>query len=263
MCGRVTVVYLLFFGCALGASAQTAPQRDPQAVLLLQKSLSILSGHAAIQDVTLTGTVSQSAGPSTDSGTATLMGTAAGQSRVELDLSSGPHVEVRDVSSNSWTGSWSGPDGAWHPIADHNLWSDPTWFFPTFLIGDVLFDAGYAVSPANAETLRGVAVEHISVYKAFSGSQQFPPLLQRLTRADIYLNQQTLLPFATVFDVHSDEDARTNIRTRIEFSNYESEQGSIVPLRIREFIQDGIFLDFALTSVQINTGLTTSSFQAN
>ncbi len=262
MHGRAVVVCILFFPCCLGASAQTVPQRDPQAVLLLQKSLSALSGSVQIQDVTLSGAVQSTAGSDRESGTAILEGTLSGQGRIDLDLPSGPRSEVRDLSPGNFAGSWSDPVGTWHPIAGHNLWTDPTWFFPAFLILRTLSNASYGISPPDMETLNGTSVEHIAVFQAYGGSQQPTASLGGLGKIDIYLNAQSLVPAAIEFNVHPDDDAQVNIPVRVEYSNYQPSEGAVVAYRIRKYLQDGLVLDISLSSVQINTGLSSSTFQA-
>ena len=108
------------------------PPRDAQAVLVLQRSLAALAGTSTINDVTLNGTATRIAGSDNESGTATLKATAIGQSRIDLSLSSGQSSEVRNTSTEPFTGSWSGPDGTWHPVAAHNLFAISDWFFPSF-----------------------------------------------------------------------------------------------------------------------------------
>lgn len=137
------------------AAAQTAAQRNQQSVLLLEKSLTLLTRGGPIRDVTMSGNVRYIAGSLNESGNATLEGTATGESRIDLTLPSGDRQQVRDVAAGSWTGSWSDKDGAWHSVAPHNLWTDPTWYFPAFLMGDVVSNAGYEIAPARSQTVAG------------------------------------------------------------------------------------------------------------
>lgn len=266
---RIPRLSLTFLACLLVpaqliAQQSSAPtvQRDPQAVLLLQRSLAALTGTASVTDVTLSGNVTRIAGSDNDSGTVILKATAAEQVRIDLNLPSGQRSEVADISQAPPTGSWAGPDGTWHPTANHNLWTDPSWFFPTFLIGRVLSNAGYAISAADAETLNGVAVQHITVIQQSASSQLLPTLLQGLSKVDIYLNPSNLLPVAIASNIHADNDALTNIPVRIEFANYQAVQGVSVPYRIQKYIQNGLSLDVTVTGVQVNTGIAATDFQA-
>lgn len=250
---------LLFF--AGPAAAQTSPSRDPQAALLLQKSLTELAGGTAVQSVTLSGDVRHIAGSIDESGNATLEGTADGGSRVDLTLPSGDRQQVRDVAGSKWTGSWSDQDGSWHPITSHNLWTDPTWFFPAFLIGRVLSNANYGISAAKTETIGGSSAQCIAVDRQYSGPEKLPSLVVKLSGARICLSPQTLLPVAVEFNVHPDNNALAKIPIRIEFSDYQSAQGDAVPYHIERYVQDGLVLDVKVTDAQLNTGLSASEFE--
>lgn len=236
--------------------------RDGQAVLVLQRSLAALAGTAGINDVTLSGTVNRIAGSDNESGTAILKATAVGQGRIDLSLPSGQRSEVTDISQAAPSGSWAGPDGTWHSVAAHNRFSDPSWFFPTFLIHRVLSASNYAVSPVDAETVDGVAVEHLKIYQQSGLPTQQAVLMQGLSQIDIYLNSSTLLPVAISFNTHPDDDALLNIPTQIKFTSYQTAQGALIPYRIQKYIQNSLVLDITLSGVQINTGLSGSDFQA-
>lgn len=265
---RIPRPILLFVAFLLVSPVLNAQQtsatvsRDPGSVSLLQRSLAAMVGTNTVKDVTLTGSANYIAGSDNETGSTTLKATAVGQGRVDLSLSNGPRSEVRDISASPATGSWSDPDGAWHSMAAHNLYSDPTWFFPPFLIGRALSNTGFAISSADAETLNGSEVEHISISQQYAGSVQLAAIVQTLTKVDIYLNSSNLLPLAVAFNAHPDDDEQTNIAVRIQFSDYQVAQGASIPYRIQKYIQNGLALDLSLTSVQFNTGLSTADFQA-
>jgi len=267
---QVTRFATLFLGSFLMSFPVVAQQptpaapapRDAQAVLLLQRSLAALMGTAPVNDVTLSGTVTRIAGSDNESGTVTLKATAVGQGRIDLNLPSGQRSDVIDISQASPIGNWSGPDGAWHPIAGHNLLGDPSWFFPTFLIHRALSAPNYAVSPMDAETKGGVAVEHLMIYQQSGPSSPQAALMQGLSQIDIYLNASTLLPVAVLFNAHPDDNALVNIPIQITFSNYQVVQGASVPYHIQRYVQNGLVLDVNVTGAQLNSGLSATDFQA-
>jgi hypothetical protein len=257
----IAFLYCLIPGSATAQTTTTA-NRDPQAVLLLQRSLSALSGGVAIQNVKLAGNVRRVAGSLDESGTVTLEGVASGQTRVDIVLPSGERREVRDQSSDGRTGSWSGPDGSWHPVAGHNLWTGRTWFFPALVIARALADADYAISAAKAEKFGGANVEHITVTQQYDGAVKLPALLQKISRIDIYLDSSTLLPAGIAFDVHPDNASSTDIPVKIEYSDYRQSAGALVPDHIQRYVQNGLVLDVTVNGVQVNTDLPDSDFQA-
>lgn len=253
---------LLSVTAAQAQQATTAVPRDAQAVALLQRSLAALVSTNTINDVTMSGNAIWIAGSDNQTGTVTLKGTGIGQGRIDLSLSNGLRSEVIDLSNGSQSGSWCGPDGTWHAMTGHNLFSDPSWFFPTFLIARVLSTANYAVTTADVQTKDGISVEHFAVYQQIAQTGPSARLIANLSRIDIYLDSSTLLPVAVGFNIHPDNDALTNIPTEIRFSNYQSAQGVAVPHHIQKYIQNGLTLDVAVTSIQLNTGIAATDFQA-
>ena len=263
--GPVAAFTLLILAIPIQAqqSVTTAPApRDAQAVSALQRSLVALVGTSTVKDITLTGSVRRIAGSDDDSGTATFKATSIGQGRIDLTIPSGSRSELADISQGSPTGSWCGADAVWHSTVPHNLLTDPSWFFPAFLLSRVLSTTTYAVSVADAETRNGVAVEHLAVYLQPSKADPTPTVTQNLSRIDIYLDSSTVLPVALAFNIHPDNDALTNIPVEVRLSNYQNVQGISAPYHIQKYIQNSLALDITVSGTQINTGLSGSDFQA-
>lgn len=255
-----------FILSAVSIQAQQSPTpaptpKDAQAVVVLQRSLAVQLGRTTVNDVTVSANANWIAGSDNETGSATLKATAVGQSRVDLSLSDGNRSEVIDASQAAPTGSWCGPDGAWHTSVTHNLFGDPTWFFPTFLISRALSSSDYAISPVDAETQNGVAVAHVKIYQQ-GDTTEAGKLFQGLSQIDIFLNTSTLLPVSISFNTHADNNALINIPIQILFSNYQAVQGISVPYRIQKYIQNGLALDLTVSSIQVNSGLSASDFQA-
>lgn len=250
--------FLLVSGVSNARQASAPAPRDASAVALLQRSLTALVGTNTIKDVTLTGSANYIAGSDNETGSATLKGTAISQGRIDLSLSDGSRSEVIDASQAAPTGSWCGSDGTWHAIAGHNLFTDPSWFFPSFLIARILSTSSYAVTAIDVETKDGSSVQHLAVYQQ---TPQADKLIANLSRTDIYLDPSTLLPAAVEFNIHPDSDALINIPMEIRFASYQNTQGISVPSHIQKYIQNGLALDVTVTSVQLNTGLTATDFQ--
>lgn len=260
--GLLVFPFLLVSGILNAQQASVPAPRDTQAVSVLQRSLAALAGTTNVNDVTLNANASWTAGSDEETGSATLKATAIGQGRVDLSLSNGSHSEVIDASQAVPTGSWCGTDGTWHAMVAHNLYTDPTWFFPTFLISRALSSSSYAILPMDAETQNGVAVEHVVIYQTSGFAAQQATKIQGLGEIDLYLNASTLLPVSIVFNAHADNNALVNIAILIQFSNYQTVQGVSVPYHVQKYIQNGLALDVTVTSVQVNSGLPTSDFQA-
>ena len=177
---RPALVLLLcsLIPASLSAQQSTTPApaptaSDPQAVALLQKSLIAMTGGIAVTDATLTGSARRIAGSDDETGTATLKATSLGDSRVDLSFPSGERVEIRNHSALPLPGSmptgapgaasstpqavgaFSGPDGALHPIAGHNLLADPAWFLSAMTIAKLAGSPNYIVSYTSGDCGHG------------------------------------------------------------------------------------------------------------
>jgi hypothetical protein len=258
---------------------------DPQAVSLLQKSLAAQVGEVQVSDVTLTGTAQWIAGSDDETGTATLMATAVGDSRLTLSFSTGERDEIRNHAGTPLAsslppgttaqmiqqqpvGAWSGPSGVMNGMAGHNVMTDATWFFPAATFGRLVAAPNYTLSYIGPETHDGEAVVHISVSQQLAqappssaSAAQMAALTQHLSQMDLYLNSITLLPVALAFNVHPDNNALVDIPTEIQFSNYQPVDGVQVPLHVQRYLNNSLTLDLQFNNATLNSGLASTDFQ--
>lgn len=264
-------------------TASTSPATsDPQAVALLQKSLAAITGGAVITDVTLTGSAHRIAGSDDEIGTATLIAMAPSYSKMTLNLSDGPRVEIRNPAGTPLSGvtppnapasaqgpqlvgATSGPDGVLHPIKPNNLLTEPTWFFPAFTLARILQSQQWALSYVGSESLDNQAVVHIRATEQFpaiaSNSPRIAFLLQHLSQVDIYIDPVTSLPFAVGFNAHPDTNASFDIPNQIRYSDYRTINGAQTALHAQKYVNNSLTLDLRFTAVTFNSGLTSTQFQ--
>lgn len=287
----VVSLFFLLIPASLSAQQSTPPAgsvaSDPQAVALVQQALTVLTGAANVSDVTLTGTARRIAGSDDETGTATLKGSALGDSRVDLVFPSGNRSEIRNhaaiplpdalpngpvpgtaqaAQTAQPVGAWSGPDGVLHGVALHNVLADPTWYFPQFTLRR-LANPPYILSYLGTESFGGQQAIHITAAQrlapAINGqpSTELPSLTQHLSRLDVYLDPATLLPLAIGYDEHPDVNAFTDIPIQIQFSEYQAFQGAQVPRHIKKLLNNGLVLDLQFSGVDFNSGLNATAFQ--
>jgi len=247
------------------ASAQAAAPRDPEAVALVNAAVAALNDNAAVEDLTLQATVAYVAGSDEESGTATLEAKAGGpgnggnKSKMALNLSDGPRLEVR----NGRTGAWVGPDAVSHPMSAHNCWSEAAWFAPGLALQTALNDPSVGMVWVGQETYGSVVVQHLQLFRLVAAqSQPTAALIQTLSTTDVYLDATTSQPRAVGFNTHSDGDAGTNIPVMILFGSYQPVSGVVVPYHIQKLLQGTLTLDFSVTGVAINSGMPDSEFVA-
>lgn len=257
---RFVLSFVLLALVLLPCVAQQPAVPDAQAAALLQKSLGALSGGQSLTDVTLSGTVRRIAGSDDDTGTAVLKALASGAGRVDLSLSSGQRSEVSDLSKIP-AGAWSGPDRVSHPVAFHNLISEPAWFFPAFAIARRLSASGYVATYVGHETHNGAAVEHVSVSQ--TAPLPNPPggaTFEHMTQIDFFLDSTTLLPSAISFNTHPDNNALLDIPVEVQFSDFRAVNGAQVPFHVQKLLNNTLILDFQAQTVTFNSGLAASVF---
>jgi hypothetical protein len=260
---RLLLSVIVSFLISISLAAQQTATSSPQALVLLQQSLSALAGGQTLNDVTLSGTARRIAGSDDETGTAVLKALASGPSRVDLTLPSGQRSEVCNLSATPPAGSWSGPDGIGHPIAFHNLLSEPAWFFPAFAITRRLSTSGYVAIYIGQEAHNDQAVERISVLQTssaqfFSSDPSFP----HLTQVEFFLDSTTLLPAALAFNIHPDNNELVDIPVEVRFSDYRPINCTQVPFHVQKLINNSLILDFQAQTVTPSSGLTASTFTA-
>jgi hypothetical protein len=256
-------------------------QGDPRAVALLQQSLAALAEGAIIKDVTLTGDAHSILGGADESGTVSLKATGV-DSRIDLSFGSGNRSEVRNhdavplpgslppgapaaaAQTSQPVGVWIGSDGFSHEMVEHNLMTDPAWFFPEFTLANFANSQTSWLSYIGQENHDGQLVLHISFAQQFADIAGAPPqttaLLQHLSQMDLYLNPSTLLPVALAFNVHPDDNAIVDIPVEIRFSSYQAVGGIQVPLHVQKYVNNSLVLDLQLSDPIFNSGLTSSDF---
>ncbi len=255
---RVFTIVFLISTLASGIGvAQTIAQRDPAAVGLAAQSLKAAVGITPLSDVVLQGTVMYVAGSDEETGTFTLEARGNLENRIVLNLSGGQRQEIR----NGPSGTWIGPDGVGHPIATHNCWTDPSWFFPALSLQAALSDPQLALIYVAQESRDGLAVQHLQFSRILPG--QTPSMtaeIQRLSLVDLYLEVASYLPLALAFKTHPDDDLNLDIPVEVQFGDYRLVNGVKVPFHVQKSLQGSLLLDINLSGAVFNSGLSDSLF---
>ena len=258
---RPVVCILVGVALTCFAFAQNQPPTsDPQAVAYAAQSVAALTGGTSIGDATLTGTVTWY-GSGTDAGTATLRALGAGESRMDLALTSGTRTEIRDAQTGPLLGQWFAPNNTSGYFAFQNCWTDAPWFLPE--LGSLAAGQNIVLSYIGQETRNGETVQHIQSYVYQSNPLGLNPSPQQLSTMDFYLDAATLLPASVIFNAHPDNDATANLLVEVDSSSYQTFNGVVVPTRIQKYQQGNLLMDMTVTGASFNTGLSLSIFTIN
>ena len=176
--------------CPAQAAPQTATQ-NPQALSLIQSSLTALTGSGAVNDATLQATASYVAGSDQESGSALMVGRLSQESMVQLNLSGGLRQEMR----NGNAGAWSGPDGTVHSTALHNCWTDATWFFPALTLEALASNSQVGLAYLGTDTSKGTNLLHVQATLLLPGQiASATSLIQTLSTMDLYFDPKAWCP---------------------------------------------------------------------
>lgn len=251
--------------CASGfAFAQLAatPVKDTTAVQLARTALNAMSPSIAVNDISLSAQVARSGGSNSDLGAATLEALVSGEASVTYSLSVERHAEIINPSADP-RGAWSSADGVWHRMALHNTWTPAAWFAPALILEEALGDQQLALESLGSTNLNGEPVQHLRSWRVLppiSGSAGDLALIQTLSMIDIYLDTASGLPVEFDFNIHPDSNAGTNIPIAIRFSNWQKTSGALIPYHIQRFFNGGLLDDISVSSANVNSGLSSSSF---
>jgi len=257
---------------SLSTSAQSSSSGVVvQAASIIEQSLATLNRGSPVSDVTMKGAYTVTDAHGTQSGTITMVATAAGQGQSTVSLPSGSYTEIRSVSAGSASMIETGPDGVPHAISTQTALSpNPAWFCPALVLASVS-SPNYSSSYIGQETLDGEAVHHLAVWWLPASSSSASPTLarfwQQVTQHDIYLDASSLLPVSMTFLLHPYDPKGQPLTTyrgsnldgtvQLWFSNYQVVQGRPVALHIHGTLKIGIRAvtsDIQISSVTFNTG---------
>jgi len=241
--------------------SQSPPQSDPQALNLVSQAMMALTGGTVVSDVTLNGTATWNVASLSETASATLIAKGTGESRFDMTLSEGPRSEIRNDASSGNLGELIASDGSAYPWGLENCLVNAVWFFPQLSVLGAMGDSSLIFSYIGPETRNGTAVQHIRSYRYIVGATpEATALNQQLSTMDIYLDATSMLPSAFVFNIHSMDEIDPGLSVEVDFSGYQSVNGVKVPYRIQRYVGGNLGLDFSVTGVQLNSGVSDSLF---
>jgi hypothetical protein len=127
------------------------------------------------------------------------------------------------------------------------------WFAPVLAIAQAVSGSSYVVTYIGHESMGSEGVEHVNIYQQSSTPSDVAPLVEHLTRVDVYLDSSTLLPAALRFNIHPDDDAGLDISVEVRYSDYRTVSTARVPFHVERYVNNGLPLDLQIQTVAINT----------
>jgi hypothetical protein len=233
-------------------SSQPPPQRDPQALAVLQVATAAM-GRSMPADSTASGTVTTVAGSLTESGSATILTRGTNQTSEQIQTLHG----FTAVYSN---GQASQIVNSVHTTLSSELASsNQSGAFPLALLAGVVNNQDSCYLYVGLESLNGANAHHLQFWNSF-GSQPKFQFLAPFTRTDIWIDSVSGLPQRISQMQKAGRGSEPRIQLDTYYSNYQNVNGVLYPFSIQKSINGSPWLNITVTSVAFNTGLTDANF---
>ncbi len=246
-------------GRQIPTTTQPSVQRDQQALTILSQVLSAAGGQtavAAIQDYAATGNVTYSWGDGVQ-GSVTVKGRGLHQFRVDATLADGVHSWV----VNTVTTFQKNPDGSTSPLPSQNTIKPATVIFPLLHILTAMQDTSFSITNGGLVTRNGQQLYDILVQKIFPTASDPIGALSKMTKSHIFIDPKALTVQIIEDTAYRKDGGPGEYLHDIQFSNYQTASGMLIPFSITEFVAGQQTMTLQLSQIKFNTGLTDTDFE--
>lgn len=245
----------------LGASpaTQQTVQRDASAIQFLTQALNAAGGATVlngVQDLTSSGTMNRNWGATIQQGQVTIKALGLQQYRQDLVLAEG----TWSVIVSNGIGELVRPDGTKLPISYGNVVNSGFLIYPLPKVAVAAFDSSIAVIDMGVVQLKTVQARQIRIQRTFPSDPT--GTFANLATQDYLFDPTTFQLLETQDRLHPDNTASNAPLTHVvDFGQYQTFSGLAVPTSITETVNGQQTWNIQLTSVNFNSGLTSSDFQ--
>ncbi len=220
----------LLFSCVflpVSAPAQQAPQRDPQALVVLQHAFAAM-GATVPSDSVATGNVTLVAGSKTENGTIRILTRGLEQSAEQVQTPDGSRSVVYSQGrANRIDGS--GTTAFTLELAA----SSQTPNLPLVLIATALNNPDAAFQYIGLETLGSAQVHHLRLWNTFSSNSKLQPLAEFTVR-ELWIDAATGLPRKLFYNRREARGAAPKIPLEVFYEDYRNVGGMFYPFLIKK-----------------------------
>jgi hypothetical protein len=248
----VSSILLFFFPSQIPSVLQ--PERDPQAVALLQQSIGALA-KTVPADSSASGIVTVVEGSTTQTGTIQIstLGTNETSEALSLPEQQRAVIYSSGASKETWGTQSTSPNM-------ELVLTDQCPDFPLPFLISVLGNPDESIRYVGLETLGGQSVQHVQFWNSFASK----PHLQSLAAfslKDLWINESSGLPLKIAFSRRAAGGAAPSFPVEVTFSNYTNVGGVLYPFQINKSYNGTPWQTITIQSVSFNTGLTSTQFQ--
>ncbi len=233
--------------------AQQVPQRDSQALVLLQRAVTAMA-PVAPTDSAASGTITIVAGGETQTGTVRILTRGTDQFAELMQT---------DKGSRSWVVSGLGAreqQGASSKnLSVEAALSGLVPFYPLPLLAGALANPDSAFILIGEESLDGTLTYHVRLWNTFASNAEFQNLAAFSVK-DVWLDAATGLPRRLTCERRDASGSAERARLAVSYSDYRNIGGVLYPFHIEKSLNGTPWQTITLQSVAFNTGLTDADF---
>ena len=232
---------------AASAIANTEATASPVQTTFVKALLSQAGLANLRKSLVFTGVADWTAGSTHDSGQASLTANTNGSHRVLLGLSTNAQAFDVPAPQTSHSCVWIDGKGASHAIDSSNCASPLPWFAP--LLGPSLMASAMATVSDDGEIVdNGVMLHSLTFRRPTTDNSSVMARFVEATKITVLYNPDTFAPVVALFSAHPDGDLSRDIPVRIDYSDFRTVAGLLVPYHINKYFNRTLQL-----SIQANT----------
>lgn len=222
------------------AAAQTTPDRNPQAMSTIGKSLAALAQgnlSAVLTDqepLTASGTYTQFTSDGEQTFPLTVEAIGARNIRWDVQREDG---QVTTVVQGP-TGWIRDPKGT-TTLSVSQLPGRGAEALPLLLLADWYSSTQVAFQPPDTQHIKGHTFTHVVTWRSPAAAASlpgFPSAYKKMTRCEVYLDPVTFMPMRLRYYAHP-KDWRINIPVDIVFSSFKRTGGVVFPTTVTRYVQ--------------------------
>jgi|SRR5580704_4713 hypothetical protein len=240
-------------------SVITAPQRDSQAVSLLQRSFVAMggSGSSSLSSVLMQGQMTTEMGTKQVVGSLVIKCAGPDICRQDFTSDASSHSTVFNVDRGMEV-----VDGSSIRLPMHTLINHPIKYFPVFTELAAWMDPNLSIVFVGEESLNGRPVHHIHVEKYLPGlDSKMSALYSKVSGTELYLDTTSLDLVKRSQQVPIFQDMGHTLVLDQLFSGYQVENGFSIPREISLRLNGNKFADIQITTVMFNSAVNLSDFE--
>lgn len=238
--------------------AQNSPKRDQQALTIIARTIAVGGGQellTSIQDFTEIGTVTYYWGDQV-TGNVTVKGRGLHDLKIEADLPDGKRKAVISGAGGSLTET----NGRARPIFRQSANDLGSFTVPYLALIASVHDSSTSIIYVGLVAQNGTTSYDVRLQRVYA--QQLDPTGTNGSREarDFYIDPKTFLINGISDRVYFGGPDDHGISHEILYSNYQLEDGIVVPLTIQQIVQNVPASVLTLNRITFNSGLADSDF---